>query len=277
MKFGMEKVRHKLCAELHANCAAKDACYLKNAKVGGRYKRALYKVLSSFGKVTGHDVSSERKKYSRRCDDRVSLKIFKLKIGKSKPPPLLGKMKERNDKASTIIMILESPDVSEYKNASTPGATAEPARGRTGKEIRKHIVEQLMADNDFKQWRLHLINPVQYSCSLGGLLSSRKKDDLFKSLFNGDIEKCFRNRLVAACGNRQHVVINCCTNIGRTQINKILRELGVRFLQMDHPSSWWRHNDIPNCFVNGSGERKPFSAELLRTVVVPGGVDVGNV
>ena len=100
---------------------------------------------------------------------------------------------------------------------------------------------------------------------------------LFKSLFNGDIEKCFRNRLVAACGNRQHVVINCCTKIGRTQINKILRELGVRFLQMAHPSSWWRHNDIPDCFVNGSGERKPFSAELLRTVVVPDGVDGGNV
>ena len=83
---------------------------------------------------------------------------------------MLGKLKERNDKASTIIMILESPDVSEYKNATTPGTTAEPARGRTGKEIRKHLGEQLMADNDFKQWRIRLINPVQYSCSLGGFV-----------------------------------------------------------------------------------------------------------
>ena len=145
----MKKNCQKLCAGMHANCAAKDSCHLKNAKVGGRYKKALCDVLSPFGEITGNDISSEIKKYSRRCDDRVSLKICEIKLGRSKPPPLLEKLKERNDKASTIIMILESPDVSEYKNATTPGATAEPARGRTGYAIMEHLVKRLKSDEYF--------------------------------------------------------------------------------------------------------------------------------
>jgi hypothetical protein len=99
-------------------------------------------VLSSFGEITGHDVSSEIKKYSRRCDDRVSLRICEMNE-KSKELPLFAKSEERNDKASTIIVILESLDVSEYKNAMKSGSTAESARGRTGREILKHLVDRL--------------------------------------------------------------------------------------------------------------------------------------
>lgn len=265
----MKKNCQKLCAGMHANCAAKDSCHLKNAKVGGRYKKALCDVLSPFGEITGNDISSEIKKYSRRCDDRVSLKICEIKLGRSKPPPLLEKLKERNDKASTIIMILESPDVSEYKNATTPGATAEPARGRTGYAIMEHLVKRLKSDEYFKQWRIALINPIQYSCSLGGLLLSSRKNEVFASLFTGDIVECFKRRLNAIKKDRDYAIINCCTKEGHDEINEILNNQNTYFLSMTHPSSWHylKDNEL-QCRVNGKGDTQEFTIEILRSAIV---------
>ena len=98
----MGRVCQKLCAELHANCAAKDNCNLDNARVGGRYKRALSNVLSSFGEVAGQDVAADIKKYSRRCDDRMSLTISELRD--SQDILLLGKSKERHVKSVIIVV-----------------------------------------------------------------------------------------------------------------------------------------------------------------------------
>jgi hypothetical protein len=121
-----------------------------------------------------------------------------------------------------------------------------------------------------------LINPIQYSCSLGVLLSSRKKDEMFVSFFNGGFEECFRKRLIAACRNEQHAVINCCTKVGCCRIAEILKELKLRFLQMSHPSSWNYHYDPLECTINGCGKPQQFSAEILRGIVLPVNVSVNN-
>ena len=264
----MKKNCQKLCAELHTNCAAKDSCHLENAKVGGRYIRALRDVLSSFSEVTGCDVSADIDKYSRRCDDRVSLKICEMDE-KSKELPLLAKSEESDDKLPTIIVILESPDVSEYKKATTSGSTAEPARGRTGYAIMEYLVNRLKTDEHFKQWRIALINPIQYSCSLGRLLSPRRKKYVFNSLFTGDIVECFKRRLDAMKKNRDYAIINCCTKDGRDKIDEILNNQDTSFLNMTHPSSWHYLKDKElQCRVNGKGDTQKFTVEILQSVIV---------
>ena len=257
----------KKCAILHRRCDAKDDCPLLNKNIGGAYRSFLYGITSAFAKVTKCSTSAHFRRYSQRCDDRVSLKICELAL--CEDIDLISKGEERKDSAPLIILILESPDVKEYKRVNKKEKVPKPARGRTGKEIMKRIVGLLNTVSTFHEWRIALINPIQYSCSFGGLLSSRRKNDVFATLFTGDIVECFKRRLNAICCNRDYVILNCCTTEGRDEINKILDSKDISFLSMSHPSSWRYLKDKKlQCRVNGKGKELKLTVKMFKKVIV---------
>lgn len=135
--------------------------------------------------------------------------------------------------------------------------------------IMEHLVKRLKSDEYFKQWRIALINPIQYSCSLGGLLLSSRKNEVFASLFTGDIVECFKRRLNAIKKDGDYAIINCCTKEGHDEINEILNNQDTYFLSMTHPSSWHylKDNEL-QCRVNGKGDTQKFTIEILRSAIV---------
>ena len=172
---------------------------------------------------------------SRRCPDALStytlrdmgkdeLDSMSLKtIAKKGEGPIhdlqsISKIKD----TPKIILILESPHKDEYKfkhcskdsNCSYRDyIRPAPARGTTGKNIKRYLPE-IFAYEEFNGYKVALVNPIQYQCSLGNLKLGLK-DVIFRGLMSMNRShylSCFKERFRFIYNPAHDLVINCCTS-----------------------------------------------------------------
>ena len=121
-----------------------------------------------------------------------------------------------------IILILESPHKDEYKVKScSKGSNCSyrdyirpaPARGSTGVNIKRYLSE-IFAYEEFNGYKVALVNPIQYQCSLGNLKLGLK-DVIFRGLMSMNRSRylsCFKERFRSIYNPAHDLVINCCTS-----------------------------------------------------------------
>lgn len=144
-----------------------------------------------------------------------------------------------SEQAKTVVIVLESPHTSEYKDKKSVG----PACGSTGLNIRrfflKHFINYCLEIDDGSyglfsrttseiengKYKLVLLNSVQYQCSLGVSLKNNKKKNMVfaKCLENDTFSDDLFNRLRLF---KPDIVINACTGgeDGKLEGNKLLVE-----------------------------------------------------
>ena len=160
-----------------------------------------------------------------------------------------------------IILILESPHKDEYKvkrcskdsNCSyRDSIRPAPARGATGKNIKRYLPE-IFACEEFKGYKVALVNPIQYQCSLGNLKLGLK-DEIFRVLMSMKRSlylSCFNERIRFIYNPAHDLVINCCTSgeDGRNKdiiwncLDSLIYEKNDSYprypvLSMKHPCCW---------------------------------------
>lgn len=184
-----------------------------------------------------------------------------------------------------IILVLESPHIDEFNLRrcskrmycnSLINPLPAPARGRTGENI-KHYLPHLFNTPIFNQYKVAIINPIQYQCSLGVSTSSKenRKDELFCRLLT-DSQFCYREHFSKRLSETYNpgddkidgdLIICCCTDgIGKANnseivlgiIHQTLSDLGVqnRFpvLKMRHPCTWNRGCSFRKIWIMKSGQ-----------------------
>ena len=230
-----------------------DDCFLKD-KMQETFVKTIKVAANKF-------LSGEMRKYAIPCIDRISVRIseMKLKDGKEHIQPIqledVSYVCGTNDQL--IVFILESPGKEEYTCKKVKG-WPEPARGQTGRNINRYFVP--LAEKSFKNWRIGLINPIQYSCSLGNMLPTTIKDRVFSDLFNDGIEDDFVDRLELMCKCNEYIIVNCCTSCNSSKIDDILRSKQIPFLKMAHPSS--------PCFTKQCRENAGFNCSSSCKIVL---------
>lgn len=155
-----------------------------------------------------------------------------------------------------VILILESPHKDEYAEAGRP----RPANGKTGENIRDHLVGVLIGRNllQFKQrYALILMNAVRFPCSLG-VKPKCYRNAVFRSMWNHQVVRHdFERRLGSYWRQGEHdIIVNACTLGEETSTRKALRRLvegcdngsnvsGVKkvrtegsHLRVSHPCDW---------------------------------------
>lgn len=156
-----------------------------------------------------------------------------------------------------VILILESPHKDEYtvkgcsKDSNCPCIDyirPAPVRGTTGKNIKRYL-PKIFASEEFNEYKVALVNLIQYQCSLGRD-DKELKNDIFCNLLKMSLYKsCFGKRLECVYNPQKDILINCCTKgnnrelvwgIIRLALRGIKREnMKFPLLQMNHPSSWY--------------------------------------
>lgn len=152
-----------------------------------------------------------------------------------------------------LVLILESPHKKEYDTTNEPKG---PASGVTGNNICRHLDTALkqvgIEFENVTDFRLVLINAIQYQCSLGELGGNftNRRDDIFRELFlqRQDFSKDFIDRIRNLRLDDDDIVINCCTK-GNTKgkgylrdlvCQKLRQEINRKHYHLTHPSSWPR-------------------------------------
>lgn len=179
-----------------------------------------------------HELHSEDRncpdQYVGKIDEIIRCGAFPIRDSASSRPS--GKC---------VLLVLESPHKDEF--GEQPG----PAKGGTGRNITKFIHEvHGLADKG--SYGLVLINAVQHPCSLG-LPTHYFRDRLFRSVWHGGGEACFRQRLQSIYKSGD-CVVNSCTRGKTRRTEAALRDLVQRslvgvvpddsILQRSHPISW---------------------------------------
>lgn len=151
---------------------------------------------------------------------------------------------ESQDQVERLIMILESPHINEYDG------NVKPAKGRTGRLIREHILN-VVGLRRFRNRKLLLLNAIQNQCSLG-FQTKKCRDKVFSIVWNNGGKELFRTRLRELV-REGDVIVNCCTK-GNTRpslrylvqetIENVILQSGsdIQVLKRTHPSSW--HKEI---------------------------------
>lgn len=149
--------------------------------------------------------------------------------------PLRKNISERPEDVSCIIIILESPHVDEFKGE------AAPAKGLTGKNIRKYILEVFGLKKDTEKG-LIIINAVQYQCSLG-LPTQYLRDKVFQTVWSSGGKEKFKQRLKSAY-REDDDIFNCCTKgyLSGVELRKLVQQeipsdIESKF-RRTHPASW---------------------------------------
>ena len=165
----------------------------------------------------------------------------------------------------TIALVLESPHVEEFKDELAP------AKGRTGQNISKYLLRNLLnylttstedniirlfANNTISNgvYRLLLINPIQYQCSLG---VSRKgiRDKVFSECWKNHL---FVNDFVKRLKLSQPtIIINCCTGGQQGGDQAGLQKMVQKVIDKHfgsairiygyHPSTFWFPHGFLEC------------------------------
>lgn len=230
-----------------------DECYLKD-----KMQKAFLKTI----KVEANDfLSAEIGKYAIPCKDRISVCIREMQLkddkGNVQPIQLEDASYVCDTNNLLIVFILESPGKEEY-NCKKVKEWPEPARGQTGRNINQYFVP--LVKKCFKNWRIGLINPIQYSCSLGNILPTTIKDRVFGDLFNDGIKDDFVDRFELMCKCNECIIVNCCTSCNSSKIDDVLRSKKIPFLKMAHPSSL--------CFTKQCGENEGFNCSSRCKIIL---------
>lgn len=150
---------------------------------------------------------------------------------------------------TTIVIVLESPHIDEYSSDKKFCPT--PAIGKTGTNLQKYFNQEKIFENieiigENKNYRVILMNVIQYQCSLG-VSTKIYRDAIFDGLLkDDDIISNFVNRLKSY---NPDVVFNGCTkganNLRRKNVTQIILNnvKEVELFEMNHPCSWNRRND----------------------------------
>ena len=146
---------------------------------------------------------------------------------------------EMRNPVECIILVLESPHKDELKD------TVAPAKGSTGKLIRKYALEVLSHISSVKKknsYGLILVNAVQFQCSLG-LPTRYYRDEIFLSAWEHGGRENFIERLTAI-HKKGDIVVNACTmgnfNLKDKVSCAICEAIGCSsFYEAKHPSSWF--------------------------------------
>lgn len=187
-------------------------------------------------------------------------------------------------KIPKIIVVLESPHVDEYE--AKPCKKDEgrncpcrdyvrpaPARGMTGRNI-KHYLPKIFDCEEFKTYKIALINPIQYQCSLGDLKSGLK-DEIFARLIKMPrYKKCFRERFAHVYDPGKDIVVNCCTDklknkdivnecLKSVMYCKVANERRFCLLEMNHPCVWHFNCAVRRVYCCYRGVRPKNRADYL--------------
>lgn len=142
-----------------------------------------------------------------------------------------------------IFLILESPHIDEYK-----GDTA-PAKGKTGLNIRNYLnlvvyrnLDKFVIDTEYK---VVLINAIQYQCSLG-VKKSPYRNEVFLRCWAKFGHDDFVTRLKSRL-NLGDIIINAATKGDknseiRMMVEKAIKEVNTKGsdIKVKHPSTWDR-------------------------------------
>ena len=146
----------------------------------------------------------------------------------------------------TVVIILESPHIEEYSKNNKFCPT--PAIGRTGTNLQRHFNQDIIFKhsktlNKNKNYRVILMNTIQYQCSLG-VATKIYRDDIWDRLWKeNDIVKNFVNRLKSY---NPKVIFNGCTEDSnkarRTSVSQTIRNNfdNIELFEMNHPCYWER-------------------------------------
>lgn len=192
----------------------------------------------SFSAVVRKNIKNPPEPLEERCcPDQMVGTLGQLKID--------GRITQRSavsarDKHSAVLLIIESPHISEFKGV--PG----PAKGKTGKELAKHALS-VPGLQGWGNAPVVLINAIQYQCSLG------KKTALYRDeVFLATWYKFGRSDFIArlkALHQPNDLVVCACTKGGATRKGVSLRQLvyaaivdalprETLILRRTHPYSW---------------------------------------
>lgn len=157
-----------------------------------------------------------------------------------------------------IVVILESPHRKEYSEKKCCKrdncrlyATPAPARGETGKSLKKMLPH--MFGDYFKNYHVALVNAVQYQCSLG-LGNKKLKSTIFETMFlggdttTGNYQGNFIARLSEIYNPVSDILVIACTkrkDWGKKILHMLTEDKGM-ILLMNHPSSWYRKSSTCN-------------------------------
>lgn len=152
----------------------------------------------------------------------------------------------------TIVLLLESPHISEY-NSNIP----HPAMGKTGENIKKYFLNnffkavfisdlnqegaylQTSSGIAFQKYRLILSNLVPYQCSFGMSLEETKNQKNKDSLFKKCIDEGKDEIIQQIAKINPTIIINCCTKEFKKDIQNMLNKAFPDKIRLEgfHPSS----------------------------------------
>lgn len=108
-----------------------------------------------------------------------------------------------NTDIKTVVIILESPHTAEYD-----GEFVSPALGTTGKNLQKHFSDIFRSIYNKDDYRIILMNSIQYQCSLG-VNTHKYRDNMWLKLwFKENLRKNFIKRLISY---EPDIIFNFCT------------------------------------------------------------------
>lgn len=143
---------------------------------------------------------------TRKCDDVFVGEIKKdtSDLRFEKDLRLKGDLKINigTDK-KTAVIILESPHTAEYD-----GDFVSPALGTTGRNLQRHFEDVFRSICKDGEYRIILMNSIQYQCSLGAD-TNRYRDNMWLKLwFRENLRKDFTERLSSY---KPDLIFNLCT------------------------------------------------------------------
>lgn len=230
---------------------------------------------SDFSSIQLKGLAKARKKACKCDDEYVAILTVNVdrsfegsvcwktdkEIIKNRNQTMLPKPIKEQDNLPTIALVLESPHISEFfkdSNCTKKRTPPRPAMGTTGLNIIEYFPETLLKyllqrkiengaitktvrDIENGDYRLVLVNTIQYQCSLGEK-PDEYRDDVFSECFNNPV---FKNDFVERLkGYSPSIIINCCTGGEKasgfnSQIQSLINEKFPSVLRLKgyHPSS----------------------------------------
>ncbi|MCI6730736.1 MAG: hypothetical protein MR487_00185 [Lachnospiraceae bacterium] len=134
-----------------------------------------------------------------------------------------------DDGSENIIVILESPHISEYEHADE-GFIA-PAIGKTGDYLQKYFykcIKRILLPNI--RYNVILMNAIQYQCSLGFETKKFRDKNWCDLWFNYNKSNDFINRLTSYNPN---IIINACTIGGHIEreSDATIKKPGLKYIK----------------------------------------------
>ncbi len=145
---------------------------------------------------------------TRKCDDVIvgeirgdAAEYWFDKASRKSNEERLKNFSENNTK--NVVIILESPHTAEYD-----GDFISPALGTTGRNLQKHFPDIFKSIFGKGNYRIILMNSIQYQCSLGEDTNKYRDNIWLKLWFKENLRNNFIKRLVSY---KPDIIFNFCT------------------------------------------------------------------